>query len=153
MCEWMRKVDSLINPLRFVADKVGAPVFDLAARLYLAQAFFKSGILRFKDWMNGNFDNQIFLFSLEHPVPGIPADIAAYAATTGEIVLPILLVLGLFGRFAAAGILIMTAIIEFTYLHSAEHVIWAILAMSIFIKGPGMLSADYWGLKFLRKAD
>lgn len=147
-----QRIDDLIEPLRKLAHFAGAPLWDLAARLYVANAFFTSGSLRFKDWMNGNFDNQIFLFELEHPVPGLDPEFAAYAATIGEIFLPILLVLGLLTRVGAAGLLIMTAVIELTYIHATAHILWAFLAASIFIKGPGVLSLDYWLLKFIRKA-
>ncbi len=146
-----QKIDRLIEPLRHIAHQYGAPTFDLLARLYLAKAFFSSGILRFRDFMNGNFDNQIMLFELEHPVPGIPPEFAAYGATTGELILPVLLVLGLFGRVGAAGILIMTIIIDTTYIHVPDHIIWGILATTIFIKGPGMFSIDHFLLKYLRK--
>ncbi len=151
MISLAKTINGAIDPLRMLAEKVGAPLFDLAARLFVANAFFMSGILRFKDFLNGTFDSQVFLFQFEHPVPGIPPEIAAYMAMTGEILLPVLLVLGLFGRFAAAGILIMTAIIEFTYIHAPEHILWAVLATSLFIKRPGTLSIDYFLVKFLRK--
>jgi uncharacterized membrane protein YphA (DoxX/SURF4 family) len=58
-------IDTALNPLRKIASCIGAPVFDLAARLYVANAFFSSGILRFNDWKNGTFDTQLFLFELE----------------------------------------------------------------------------------------
>jgi len=148
-----QKIDTLIEPLRHIANQYGAPTFDLAARLYLAKAFFSSGILRFNDWKNGNFDNQIFLFTDEHPVPGLNPEFAAYSTTMAELILPVLLVLGLFGRVGAAGILIMTAIIEFTYFSHVNHLIWAILATTIFIKGSGRFSADHILLKILRKKD
>lgn len=146
-----QKIDDLLSLPRMLADKAGAPLLDLAARLYLGYAFFKSGTLRLADWWNGNFSNQIFLFELEHPVPGLDPTTAAYMAMGGEIILPILLVLGLFGRFAAAGLLIMTAIIDLTYIHSADHIIWGILGLTIFIKGPGLLSLDSLILKLIRK--
>lgn len=143
-------VDELINPLRKLSNAVASPLFDLGARLYLGHAFFKSGMTRFNDFKNGTFDNQIFLFELEHPVPGLDPATAAYAATAGELILPILLVFGLFGRFAAAGLLIMTAVIEFTYIHATEHILWAFLAGMIFLKGPGKLSLDALLLKWIR---
>ena len=146
-----QSVDTLVEPLRTFAYKVASPVFDLAVRLYLGYAFWSSGILRFKDWKNGNFDNQIFLFDLEHPVPGLAPETAAYITMGAEIILPVMLVLGLFGRFAAAGLLIMTAVIEFTYGHFDVHILWAFLAGMIFIKGPGILSLDALILKFIRK--
>ena len=151
MIKFAQTIDNTLIPLRKIATNIGAPVFDLAARLYLAYAFWTPGMIRFNDWKNGNFDNQIFLFELEHPVPGLPPEIAAYSAMLGELTLPVLLVLGLFSRFAAAGILVMTAIIEFTYISVTDHILWAFLAASIFIKGGGLLSADYWIVKTLRK--
>ena len=146
-----KKIDTLIEPLRGIANKFAAPVWDLAARLYVAEAFWSSGMTRFKDLINGNFDSQIFLFELEHPVPGLSPEIAAYGATAGEVILPILLVLGLFGRVGAAGILIMTAIIELTYIHSVDHIIWAFLAAAIFVRGPGVISLDNLLLRFIRR--
>lgn len=148
-----RTIDHGIEPLRGIAAQIGSPLIDLTARLYLGYAFFKSGTTRFHDWWNGNFDSQVFLFELEHPVPGLSPEMAAYMATFGEILLPVLLVLGLFSRFAAAGLLIMTAVIEFTYGHFAVHVTWAFLAAFIFIKGPGPLSLDYLLLRWIRRGE
>lgn len=147
----IKKGDELINPLRKMASCIGAPIFDLAARLYLAHVFFKSGLTRFKDFQSGNFDNQILLFEDEHPVPGLSPEFAAGATTIAELILPILLAFGLFGRVGAAGILIMTAVIELTYGHFADHILWAFLAATIFIKGPGLISVDHFLLQWLRK--
>lgn len=144
-------IDNLIEPLRKLANFAGAPLWDLGARLFLANTFFKSGLVRYKAWANGDFDSQIFLFELEHPVPGLDPEIAAYATTGAELILPVLLALGLFGRFAAAGLLIMTAVIEFTYGHFDVHILWAFLAASILIKGAGTLSLDHLLVKFLRR--
>ncbi len=145
------KIDTMIEPLRKLASCVGAPLYDLAARLYIAEMFWSSGMTRFTDWKNGNFDNQIFLFDLEHPVPGLSPEVAAYATTVAELVLPILVAFGLFGRMGAAGMLIMTAVIELTYGHYDVHILWAFLAGTIFIKGAGKFSLDYLLLKYLRK--
>lgn len=149
MC--FKKIDTAIEPLRKFARCIGTPLWLLAARIYVAQAFFKSGMTRYKDWANGNFDNQIFLFELEHPVPGLPPEFAAYSATAGELILPVMLILGLFGRFAAAGLFIMAAIIQITYVHSAEHVLWMFLSAAIVIIGPGLISLDQLIVKFIRK--
>lgn len=151
MIQIAQKVDGFIEPLRGIADKFASPVFDLGARFYLAYQFWKSGNLRLNDLLNGNFSNQLFLFEFEHPVPGLDPAVAAYLTTGAEIILPIMLVLGLFGRFAAAGLLAMTAVIEFTYGHFDVHILWAFLAAMLFIKGPGLLSLDTLILKFIRK--
>lgn len=151
MIGFAQKIDNLIEPLRKLSQCVIAPIFDLAARLYLAKIFWSSGVLRFNDWKNGSFDNQIFLFELEHPVPGLAPETAAYMTTAAELILPVLLAFGLFGRVGAAGLLVMTAVIEFTYGHFDSHILWAFLAAMILIKGPGKISVDYLLLKFIRK--
>lgn len=151
MLDLARKIDTAITPLRNIADTIGYPIFDLTARLYVGWAFFKSGLSRFDSFLNGTWEDQVFLFTEEHPVPGIPGEIGAVLGTGGELILPILLIAGLFSRFAAAGLLIMTAIIEFTYTHSTDHVLWAFLLGMVFIKGASTLSADHFLLKLLRK--
>lgn len=151
MIAFAQKIDNLIEPLRKLANLIGAPIFDLSVRLYLGYEFFKSGLTRWNDFSNGSFDNQIFLFELEHPVPGLDPATAAYMTLAGEMILPIMLFVGLFSRFAAAGLLIMTAVIEFTYGHFDVHILWAFLGLMIFIKGPGALSLDYLILKTIRK--
>ncbi|MCI5060135.1 MAG: DoxX family protein [Alphaproteobacteria bacterium] len=147
-----KKIDRKLEPLRKIANCVGSPLFDLLARAYVGLIFFKSGQSRFDSFLNGTWEDQIFLFSEEHPVPGIPGEIAAVMATGGELILPVLLVLGLFGRFAAAGLLVMTATIEFTYLHSTDHILWAFLLGMIFIKGAGKLSLDHLLIRKLRSS-
>lgn len=147
----MHAIDDMIEPLRSLARTVGAPLYDLAARLYVANIFWASGMTRWNDFENGTFQNQIFLFEQEHPVPGLSPEIAAHSALAGELIFPVMLAVGLFARLGAAGILVMTAIIEFTYLHSNDHILWAFLAGTIFIKGPGKLSLDYLIMKALNR--
>lgn len=152
MIQTLQTLDSHLNPLRSIAAHIGAPIWDLAARFYLAHAFLKSGLLRLNDFLNGTWSTQIFLFTEEHPVPGIPGEISSVLATGGELVLPVLLIFGLLGRFAAAGILVMTLIIELTYIHATDHVLWAFLALAILIRGPGIISLDTLILKWIRRA-
>ncbi len=130
----MRLIASAVTLL----ERFGAPLLDMSIRLYMANIFFTSGWQKFT-----NFDSAIFLFTYEHPVPGLSPQLAAYMGTAGELVLPVLLVLGLGGRVAAGGLLIMTAIIEFTYQHSTDHIFWAFLLGTIFLRGPGILSIDH----------
>lgn len=146
-------IDQKLEPLRRIAACVGSPLYDMAARLYLAYVFFSSGLLRLQDYLNGNWSNQIFLFMSEHPVPGIPAEISSVMATGGELVLPVLVALGLFTRLGAAGMLVMTAVIEFTYGHFPEHILWAFLAFGLFIRGGGAISLDRFILHWIRKGN
>ena len=131
---------------RNLAEKFGAPVIDLLMRLVVANIFFTSGWLKFDNFLNGNWESTVMLFEYEHPVPGLSPDFAAVLATGGEVILPILLAFGLFTRFGALGLLVMTAVIEFTYQHSMEHIYMALLLATIACRGGGLLSIDhFWG--------
>jgi putative oxidoreductase len=69
----------------------------------------------------------------------------AFLSGTAEIVLPILLVLGLGTRFAAAALLAMTALIQITVPEGwPVHLTWAAMALGLMAWGPGRLSADHW---------
>ena len=150
-CSFTTSVLKKFQPVRLALNEYAAPLLDLAARLYLADAFFRSGLTRLHDWQTGNFSTQIFLFESEHPVPGVPPEIAAYASTVGELTLPVLVFFGLFGRVGALGLLVMALIIELTYIHSHEHILWMFLAASVFVRGPGKISIDTLLLRCCRK--
>lgn len=147
----MIKTNDVIEPLRGIADKFGSPLLDLSFRFYLGWAFFKSGMGRAKDFFNGTWDTQLFLFELEHPVPGLDPALAAPVTTIAELVLPILISFGLFSRFGAAGLFVMALVIQLTYQENFQHLLWMALALVIFIKGPGPLSIDHLLVKWLRK--
>ncbi|MEI9804113.1 MAG: DoxX family protein [Pseudolabrys sp.] len=57
---------------------------------------------------------QTFGAFLNYTALPVPPVLAAYAVSYAEFILPIMLVLGLGTRFAALGLLIMTALIRFT---------------------------------------
>lgn len=152
------KLDNMIAPLRRFADKIASPLLDLAIRLFMANIFFKSGWLKFKNFLNGDWGSTVYLFQDIHPIPGVPAHIAAVAGTAGELVLPVLLALGLFGRFGAAGLLIMTLTIQYLVpasydIASPEHYYWMLLLAVALIKGPGAISLDNLIRRFLRKKE
>ena len=71
-------------------------------------------------------------------------DLVAAMASTAEIVLPILLAFGLLTRWAALGLLGMTAIIQLTYPDGWAnfHLYWAAMALAILTFGPGAISLD-----------
>ena len=149
------KVNGLIDPLRAIARKVGEPIFDLAVRLYMANVFFKSGMLKFKNFLNDDWGSTVFLFDEVHPLPGLPAEVAAIAGTAGELILPVLLAFGLFGRFGAIGLLVMTAAIQFLIpaeygMQNAEHYFWMFLLGAIVVRGSGLISLDTLLLKWIK---
>ena len=136
-----------------VAEQWLAPVLNLIIRLYMAKIFFVSGQLKlgcelFKPETWGNcgtgWESTLTLFEYEYQVPVLPMEVAAFMGTAGELILPILLVLGFGGRFAAAGLLVMTAVIQFTVYQHDQHWFWMMLLAVPLLYGPGKLSADYF---------
>ena len=122
-----------------------APLLDLALRLYVADVFFKSGLTKIKSW-----DSTLYLFSDVYQVPLIPSDLAAYMATAGELGLSVLLVLGLFGRFATAGLFILNAVAAYSYYSGLseaglfQHFAWGTMLAVLLILSRGRWSIDTW---------
>jgi putative oxidoreductase len=128
-----------------------APLMDIGLRLYLANVFFKSGLTKIQSW-----DSTLYLFNDVYAVPLLPPDIAAYMATGAELGLSVLLVLGLFGRFAAAGLSILNvvAVISYADLSQAglnQHISWGILLGVLLILSRGNWSIDAWLERLLHK--
>jgi putative oxidoreductase len=120
------------------------PLAQLAARLYVAQVFFLSGLTKLRSW-----DTTLALFQDEYHVPLLPPDVAAVMGTCGEIGLPVLLVLGLAGRFAAAGLSVVNVVaaISLTEIAPAalqQHQFWGSLLVGLVLWGPGRWSVDHW---------
>jgi putative oxidoreductase len=68
----------------------------------------------------------------------------AFLSGCGEVMFPILLVLGLGTRFAALGLLFMTVIVELTVPDGwPVHITWAAMALGIMAYGPGRISLDH----------
>ena len=114
----------------------------LAARLYVAQVFFLSGLSKLRDW-----DTTLALFADEYHVPLLPTDVAAVMGTAGELVLPVLLVLGLAGRFSALGLFVVNAVAVLSLAEIApaalqQHQFWGSLLFGLLLWGPGRWSID-----------
>ena len=128
------------------------PLALLAARLYVAQAFFLSGLTKIRDW-----DTTLALFADEYHVPLLPTELAAVLGTGGELVLPILLSLGLFGRFAALGLFVVNAVAVLSLTDIApaalqQHQFWGSLLVGLLLWGPGRWSLDALFLSRLSSA-
>ncbi len=155
MIECIRTIDRAIDPLRSLADWLGKPLLYLGIRLFMAQIFFSSGWLKFKNFLNHDWGSTVYLFKEVHPIPGVPPAIGAVMGTTGELGLSTLLALGLFGRFAAAGLIVMTCVIQFLVpasygIANPEHYYWMLLLAVILVRGPGAISLDGLLRRWLR---
>lgn len=138
-------IQTLARLALFVAQALNSlqPVAALLARLYVAQVFFLSGLTKIRDW-----DITLALFMDEYKVPLLPPALAAVMGTAGELVLPVLLVLGLGGRFAALGLSVVNVVAVLSLAEIApaalqQHVFWGALLAGLAIYGPGRFSADY----------
>lgn len=122
-----------------------APLLDLGLRLFLANVFFKSGLTKIHNW-----DSTLYLFSDVYQVPVLPPELAAYLATAGELGLPVLLVLGLFGRFSAAGLFILNIVALTSYYDGLseagrnQHLYWGLLIAVLLVLSRGKWSLDAW---------
>lgn len=156
MKQFAIKIDNVIQHLRCASNCILSPVFDLSVRIYMANVFFASGKLKFENYLNEDWGSTVFLFEEIHPISGLNPNFAAISATAGELILPILLAFGLFGRLGAAGLLIMTAVIQFGVpadygIQNNDHYFWMFLLGMILLKGPGKLSLDHLIMKWLKK--
>jgi putative oxidoreductase len=116
----------------------------LAARLAVAAIFFLSGRTKVEGWFTLK-NSTVDLFRYEYMLPLVPPEVAAPLATFAEHALPLLLVAGLFTRFAALGLLGMTAVIEiFVYPQAwPTHLSWAALLLPLLAQGAGNYSLDH----------
>jgi putative oxidoreductase len=138
---------------RLVAVLASFPVSiaQLALRFAVAVPFWNSGLTKWDGFLRLS-DSAIYLFQEEFRLHlfgaayAFPAPkLMAFLSGSGEILLPIFLVLGLGTRFAAVGILAMTAVIQLTIPDGWAnfHLPWAAMALAIMTHGPGRISLDY----------
>ena len=145
-------------------------VSDLLLRLLLAKVFLSSGVLKWRGWFD--FDEltyDLFLYEFFCPDPVREGalqlcnpetleyqdgsltvqTIQWFAVSAGvlEVLLPVLLIVGLFTRFAALGLLVMTLFIQLAVFPQWSHwwnpaAWWAVVALAILVNGPGRISVD-----------
>lgn len=76
----------------------------------------------------------------------LPPTLSAYLVSYAEFFLPIMLVLGFGSRFAALGLLVITAMIQIYVLPEAlwtVHIYWISILMVLLSLGPGQISVDH----------
>jgi putative oxidoreductase len=118
------------------------PLAALTARAYVAQVFFLSGLTKIRDW-----ETTLALFTDEYAVPLLSPPLAAVMGTGGELILPVLLLLGLGGRFAALGLSLVNvvAVISLSEIAPAalqQHITWGVLLAALAVYGVGRWSLD-----------
>jgi putative oxidoreductase len=152
------------------AEKFLEPLALFFMRFTVAKVFLDSGLLKWDGFLKFNIDTyDLFLYEFFCPEDVRPGalllcdpntldyaegslavpfiELLALGAGFGEVILPVLLILGLFGRFAALGLLGMTLFIQFAVFPSWSHwvnpaVWWAATLLVLVARGPGFLSLD-----------
>ncbi len=119
-------------------DKWLSPFWFLYIRYWLADVFFRSGLVSISDW-----ESNINLFKYEFNVPLIPPELAAYLSTAVELICPVLLILGLGTRLAALAIFFLALVIELTYMPHLDHILWMFASSLLVLKGGEKISIDY----------
>lgn len=134
----IRRFDALSGSIARIAQ---AP-FLLGIRVYVSWVFFKAGLTKIDDW-----GATLFLFEYEYQVPLLDHVFAAWLATAGELILPVLLAIGLFSRIAASGLFIVNAVavISLAVVPPAalnQHILWGLALTVAALWGGGKLSLD-----------
>lgn len=154
-------VDSFVSACAFIPYALVA----LALRLVMARVFFLDGQTRIdgprlpltaQGWLPG-VDFSVVLpmqvkaetftaFLVQYPPLPVPPVLAAYLLSYAEFLLPVMLVIGLGTRFAALGLLVVTAMIQVYVMPEAlwsTHIYWAALLLLLLSRGAGQMSLDH----------
>ena len=137
-------VATLLNHTLVRVLDVLRPLVLLGGRFYIAWVFFSAGLTKIADW-----ETTLFLFEIEYHVPFLSPHIAAYLGTFGELVFPVLVALGLFGRFGALGLFAVNIVAVYSLSGIAPaalalHWLWGTILAGIALIGPGAISLDRW---------
>jgi putative oxidoreductase len=121
-------------------DRVPSWIYELFFRLGLAFLFGYSGWNKLARW-----DNTLKLFRDVYQVPLLPPELAAVLATSIEVTVPWLFLLGFGTRLAAAATLGMTIVIQLFIVPKGYHVhaLWIGPILYLLLRGPGVLSLDH----------
>ena len=131
-----RVIDGYARSLRVAGDAV-APWFDLALRLWIANAFFVSGVLKLANW-----ENALYLAANEYPVSWLSPAAAAATGIAVELIGSALLAAGLATRAAALALGVLALVVQFYYSALDVHLFWAALCAAFVVRGAGRLSLD-----------
>ena len=150
-------VDSFVSACAFIPYALVAIVL----RLVMARVFFLDGQTRIDGPLVPinlhGFDFSFVLplqvkaetfglFITRYAAVPIPPAFGAYLLSAAEVILPICLALGFATRFAALGMLVMTALIQTYVMPDAlwsVQVYWVVMLLVLLSRGPGQISIDH----------
>ncbi|WP_420911064.1 DoxX family protein [Vibrio aestuarianus] len=135
---WLTRYDYSVENIQHTI----VPLLLLFCRLWVAWAFFNSGLVKIVSW-----DSTLYLFELEYQVPILPWELAAYLGTAAELTLPIFVALGLLSRPMALALFIfnIVAVISYPVLWEQgfyDHQLWGLMLLLVVVWGAGPISLD-----------
>jgi len=144
-----RRVEKLALSLsRFIPDAL----LNLAARVAIFMIFWSSVQTKISGasffgqrWQFWNVSDATFaLFEYKYALPLIPASIASYMATFSEFFFSLFILLGIFTRASALGLILITLVIQiFVYPGAwATHLLWLVPLVYLLKAGGDSLSLD-----------
>jgi NADH dehydrogenase/putative oxidoreductase len=113
------------------------PKAELLIRLWLAQIFFVSGVLKLTHW-----DTALYLATHEYPVSWLSPGSAAAIGVCIEVIGGALLAVGFMTRYAAVPMLALALVAQFAYLPFDNQLFWSALFGWYAVCGAGPISID-----------
>ena len=144
----MELIDKLDAPTQTISNGLSMlqSPFLLFIRVYVAWVFLKSGMHKIGDW-----ETTLVLFEYEYQVPLLNFELAAYLATFGELVFPVILIAGLGTRVVAIALSLINIIAVVSYYATLAkgaglvwHYLWGSMLLTNVIYGGGFFSVDQW---------
>ena len=144
----MSIIQSAVTKIHELFSSLQSPVL-LVFRGWVAYVFFNSGLQKVSTW-NDEY-GVIYLFKEEYNVPLLDPVIAAYLATAGELILPVLILMGLATRLSAFALSILNIVAVVAYYATLSkvgqitpHIFWGAMMLAVMVFGPGYFSIDQW---------
>ena len=166
-------MNAIISRYQSITSSITRYLEDIALlllRLLGAKVFFESGLGKWNGWFDFNEQKyDLFLYEFFCPDPVRDGALLLCDPNTleyeegsfmitfvesltlmagiAEIVLPVMLILGLFTRVGALGLMGMVLFIQLAVFPTWEHwwnpaAWWAVVMITIFARGPGLFSLD-----------
>ena len=118
-------------------ERVVAPLLSLGVRLYVAQPFFVSAIVKASDW-----DKAVYLARYEYPVSWLDPVPSAVLGLAIELLGSVLLAFGLATRVAAISLIALSIVVHVSYVASDGTLFAIVLLVRYAVAGGGAFSLD-----------
>jgi putative oxidoreductase len=143
------------TPVVFRRARRGVAHLAAARRAARGALLCRLGVLSVRPDQAARLDITLALFADEYHVPLLSPNVAAWLGTGAELILPVLLVFGLFGRFAALGLSLLNVVAVLSLMDIPDaalmgHVFWGSLLLALLLWGPGRWSVDRFMVPWLR---